>query len=406
MAEMRLCTCKRHPAVSTESSVFYAVNPSTRMFEGFGRWCYTGYMEGNLQLSALSSYARIRIWKVDPYNYCPYGNDGTERCAPGAVKSIDIPGSFLDFDLEAFHLDKCSYQYTVAVTSMEYLNAENIAVTVLYSTMQDYDIRTASVRESPSEKTEYKILYLSTFTMALADKPWDRDAPISGVLEGQLCPAQQRFPKLGSIIAEASVAITHLAKVVVSTCVSLPGLIEIWNTPSQACPIATRGHSLLRKCGADLLSLDDFFDALYRSNTYFWGSLGLISRILRNNIGDANTANVIDGAAYYGQASMQDFLFVRRVGDIPKAFVTAWNFPSKDTVQTAVMKLIPFDLRSSSMTNPIPIPTNMVKVAHYTYNTVVRTIMGLLPLFIRSGRLSSLPDASGRRYVFFLAIFF
>lgn len=388
----------RHPAVSTESALFYAVNPSTRMFEGFGRWCFTGYREGNLQLSVLSSYARIRIWKVSPFGYCPYGDDGTEMCSPGRVKYVDIPGSFLDDgDLEDFNLDKCTMQYTVEVTSLEYLNAENIAVTVLYSTMQDYDIRTATVKENPSSGTEFRILYLSTFTMALSQTPWNREAATIGPTEGQLCPAYQRFPKVGSIIAESSVAAVHLARVLVSTCVSLPGLIEIWKSPSQTCPLATRGHSLLRKCGADLLSLDDFFDALYRSNTYFWSSLSLLSKILRNTVGDENTANIVDGAAYYGQATYQDFLAVRSFDDLPKAFVTAWNFPTEGNIKTVAMKLLPVDLSKSTLSRPITIPINAVRMAHYSYNVVVRTIMDMIPLFVRSGRLSSESDAAGRR---------
>ena len=70
----------QHPAVSTRSSVFFAVNPSLAMFKGFARGCLTEGYEWSLQLSALSSYAPIKIWRIDPFAYCPYGSDGTERC--------------------------------------------------------------------------------------------------------------------------------------------------------------------------------------------------------------------------------------------------------------------------------------------------------------------------------------
>jgi hypothetical protein len=69
----------QHPAVSTRSSVFFAVNPSLAMFKGFARGCLTEGYEWSLQLSALSSYAPIKIWRIDPFAYCPYGPDGTER---------------------------------------------------------------------------------------------------------------------------------------------------------------------------------------------------------------------------------------------------------------------------------------------------------------------------------------
>jgi hypothetical protein len=76
-------TGTRHPSVNTQTSVFFAVNPSLSMFKGFASGCYTKGQVYKTQLSALSSYAPIRVWKIDPYARCPVGNDGTPKCAPG-----------------------------------------------------------------------------------------------------------------------------------------------------------------------------------------------------------------------------------------------------------------------------------------------------------------------------------
>lgn len=73
----------RNPAVSSQSAVYFAVNPSLAMFKGFASGCLTGGQVWQTQLSALSSYAPIRIWKIEPYVYCPRGDDGRDDCGPG-----------------------------------------------------------------------------------------------------------------------------------------------------------------------------------------------------------------------------------------------------------------------------------------------------------------------------------
>jgi hypothetical protein len=45
----------------------------------------------------------------------------------------------------------------------------------------------------------------------------------------------------------------------------------------QICPLVTHGHSLMQKCGRDLLSLDDFFGALNRENAHFWRAFSLVA---------------------------------------------------------------------------------------------------------------------------------
>ena len=86
----------QHPAVSTRSSVFFSVNPSLAMFKGFARGCFTDGYEWSLQLSPLSSYAPIRVWRIDPFAFCPKGRDGTENCGVGKVKFVDVPEAFTE----------------------------------------------------------------------------------------------------------------------------------------------------------------------------------------------------------------------------------------------------------------------------------------------------------------------
>ena len=71
----------QHPAVSMRSSVYFAVNPSLAMFKGFEHGCASEAYEWSLQLSALSSDAPIKVWKIDSFAYCLLGNDAAQSSA-------------------------------------------------------------------------------------------------------------------------------------------------------------------------------------------------------------------------------------------------------------------------------------------------------------------------------------
>jgi hypothetical protein len=188
----------------------------------------------------------------------------------------------------------------VAVTALEYLNEENIAVTVLYAPFSEYDAETG-VLIANSTIAHYKIMFLSTFSMGLQDTPWNRDVETSQIAQGQLCAGMRRFPNLGSLSMELVAAGVNLLRPVVSILVSIPGLIQMWGK-GRACSLSTNGHSILQKCGSEILSLDDFFDSVNRANTHFWSSFNKIANGIRGT-GQDKLANVVDGVAYYGDAT-------------------------------------------------------------------------------------------------------
>ncbi len=196
----------QHPAVSTRSSVFFAVNPSLGMFKCFAQGCSSEGYEWCTQLSALSSYAPIKVWRIDPFAYCPYGEDGTDRCGIGRVHYVNIPDAFTEIIAEGedgpssvFDARKCKVPFSVAVVGLESINEENIAVTVLRASFSDYDPATGLLAANP-KNASYQVYFLSTVTMALSSIPWERDVIVSATsaAEGTLCPAMRRLPNSGS----------------------------------------------------------------------------------------------------------------------------------------------------------------------------------------------------------------
>lgn len=317
----------QHPAVSTQTSVFFAVNPSLAMFKGFARGCYSGGREWATQLSALSSYAPIKIWRIDPFAYCPSDASGnSETCGIGRVHHAEIEDAFTRIvppgetgNAEAynvFDIRKCGVPFSVAVAGMEYVNEENIAVTILRASFFDYSPDTGLLRPD-AKNASYVVKFLSTSGMGLQDTPWDRDASVAATSaeEGNLCPAMRRLPNVGSLLAEASVAAAEAVRKVLDIVLVLPAVVQTWER-QESCPLVTHGHSLLQRCGADLLSLDDFFDALNRANAHFWRSFAIVAERVRD-MGVDRVANFIDGVAYYGESTLlsttQFATFVRAV---------------------------------------------------------------------------------------------
>lgn len=315
----------QHPSVSSRSSVFFAVNPSLAMFKGFASGCLSRGNVWQTQLSALSSYAPIRVWKIDPFAYCPHGDDGTPNCGLGRVHFADIPGAFTEVSVEGekqinvFDIRKCHIPFAVSVTGLEYINEENIAVTVLYAAFDEYDPFTGLLVKDASKAT-YKVYFLSTETMGLSETPWSREAMLSAT-EGMLCPAMRRLPNLGSLSTEVIVAGIEIVRKVIDIGISLPGLIEIWGK-QQSCSLVTHGHSLLTRCGSDLLSLDNFFEALNKANGHFWRSFSLVAERIRD-LDEDNLANVVDGVAYYGESTLSPL-------DAYKSTVSTMRVPSEE----------------------------------------------------------------------------
>lgn len=336
----------QHPAVSTRSSVFFAVNPSLAMFRCLARGCSTEGYEWCTQLSALSSYAPIKIWRIDPFAYCPADSSGAgEVCGIGRVHHAEIPDAFTRIvppgetgnaqAYNVFDIRKCEVPFSVAVVGMDYINEENIAITVLKASFYDYSPDTGLLRPD-AKNASYQVYYLSTANMNLSSTPHDRDIMMAATsaAEGKLCPAMRRLPNVGSFLAEAYVAGIELVRKVLDIVLVLPAVSKMWEM-QEACPIITHGHSLLQKCGSDLLSLDDFFDAINRANAHFWRSFSIIAERTRSLGGLANrVANIVDGVAYYGESTISPTTTY-------SSLIMATKIPVKETASQLMQAVMP-----------------------------------------------------------------
>lgn len=281
-------------AVSSRDYVFYAVNPSTEVFDAYLNYCKGTFSGGIDQFGIMmeSSYSPIRIWRVEAYRRC-----SAAGCGPDLVAQADIPGAFSNgtFQGATFSSD-CLGTFNKAVTQLEFVDENNVAVTVLYT-----DVSSSFV--------QYRTYWLHVRTMRLSGPglprtgPWTDAVPATALGAYSLCPSMQILPHLGSYVTEVAVAAVFLLRMPLDAIVYTPGIIQMWSA-GPVCPLRTHGHAVLHQCGANAFSLNDFFGALQTATNIFWSIPVYVSSTLVPVDGTDFVRNVLNGVASYGAGSV------------------------------------------------------------------------------------------------------
>jgi hypothetical protein len=187
---------RHNPAVETRWGVFYAVNPSMDMFSEFTKYCQerTDY---KLQIQALSSFGGIRIWRVDAFAFT---TPDTKTGSTG--RSIEMPEVF---GKNTNSTSICANPFNVLVTSMEYLNPDNVGVQVMYAAPAYLNTSTMTPLGNDPQQVTYRTYFLHPVTMQLRETYlWLPDSAVSQLSSGgsALCPEMRQMPQFGSMGGE------------------------------------------------------------------------------------------------------------------------------------------------------------------------------------------------------------
>ena len=206
----------------------------------------------------------------------------------------------------------------------------------------------------------------------------------------------RRFPNIGSLTTELLVAAVHAARPVINVAVSLPGLVKLWERGRQCSPVS-HGHSLLKRCGSDLFSLDDAFDSLERANSHFWTAFGMLSSRIRD-LGENNLANVVDGVAYFGEGTTMAvggnaryfalILHLRISGMTDLAFgrylIQSFRIPTSKVSVGVMSSIMPRGMGMFSASSFVTV--NPLRVARFSYRLITGAISDAIPIAIRINR--------------------
>ena len=356
-----------NPAVASKWGVFFAVNPSLRMFSEFFKFCDPATRtQSQLQYSVTTSYAPIRIWRVDAFAYHDPG--GQEVDSSGAWVELEDPF------LKVLDEYQCSQFFNVMVTSMEYLNDANIVVQVLYTRPSYYDTSSSSTWGNDPSEVQYRSYYLHPKRMVLRRfEMWvDEEAPAL-ISQGMLCPSQRRMPEFGSMLAETTAAVLYVGRMVseffsVVAVVFQQGAYQDITT----CLPLTRGHSFLRNCGQGFLDFDPFFLSIQRGNQLFWNSFSKVGAMVSGTPAGDNVQQFLNGVALSSQVQHYP-LMVGRV----RTFMTAASKINHGSIQQnmqssfASVAGMPAKMRAMSSFS-----VAWVRSTRYFYKVLQRMLLG------------------------------
>ncbi len=289
----------RIAATNSRNYVFYASSPNADVLSPYLEYCADkGNPEKLSKFGILfaSSYSRLRVYRVSAYRRC-----AAYSCGSDLVRFATFDGFSRILGRE------CDAVFNVSIRALEYLNEDNIAVTLESSPVTAWDVGTGIFTNA--SRTTY---WLHPATMRVRRTVWQTDPASSGIPTQipALCPALQRLPRVGTFLAELGNAGVFLLKFVVYAITYTPGLAAVWGSSGGArCPAPGSAlyHSVLANCGERVYSLDDFFDSLDDAAAVFWHSLSLLARLIapESKPGIAKPiTNVLDGMSQYGQGAV------------------------------------------------------------------------------------------------------
>jgi hypothetical protein len=264
------------PSTATEDAIFYAVNPYWQIYEGFISYCNDNNRTGVMQLMPLSSWSPITIWRVSAYRYCG-GPTSTSSCYDNMAAGTSFT------DTVAVDASVCNQTLNFLVTGMQYIDPENVAVSVLRSAPRHIHPRTLQPLVPNDGVTRTVTYFLNTNTMQIREGvSWKTEVPQLLMTQGWLCPALRRMPQVGSIMTELAASLVLFVRTPFQLVLNSAYLFARYQSGSlDRCPLASRGHSAVRDgCGVAPFSLKDFFDSAQRVNHLLFRTLGLVAHAL------------------------------------------------------------------------------------------------------------------------------
>ena len=154
---------------------------------------------------------------------------------------------------------------SASIDALEYINEQNIAITVQVADKTYDPVKRKGVNSS------YVIYWLNPQTMKVrSNAMWQVNNPLQ--MGNKVCYAGRSIPHLGTLATETIVSGLQLVKTITGGVVYAPAMISFWRS-GGVCLQRSIGHSILEKCGETYLNFDDFFDSMELTSSVFWGIL-------------------------------------------------------------------------------------------------------------------------------------
>ena len=204
-------------AVSSEWAVHWAVNPENAVFAGVLDFCSTRRV--GLTITVASSYSKPRVWSLKTVRASSV-NPSVREAAPadelGLFSYMVVP-YWVAFDVPVFDESMCDRKANFKIVDLEYINARNVLVTTLFTTMRNYRLD-GTVCEGCDYEYKRYFLHPNRHDCVAPDEGdgslfscWRHERlgmfeelEVPPEVYGEFCPALRRMPLLGSLFAETA----------------------------------------------------------------------------------------------------------------------------------------------------------------------------------------------------------
>ena len=280
----RLARQISQPVAVSEWGVHWAVNPDTTVLGNYLDLCNA---QGGFGVTLNDAYAPARVWTLKAFRASTSGASSSEESS--LVSYMSVP-DWLNRD------NDCRQEVNIQVTDLEFLNSENILVTVLRASPMNYDPATA-VHSSYSYARYFLHPNLARCTHEAGesarfscwrseDKGMFQEAPVRAAEVqhrlGVLCPAIRRMPEVGALGAELSIASLVVLNIGLDILTVLPpvfatqnGLHELFKTRLSAVTF----HNSLDSSGKRLLQIEPLIFSIDKSMFYVASSITKIGNL-------------------------------------------------------------------------------------------------------------------------------
>jgi hypothetical protein len=262
--------------------------------------------------------------------------------------------------------NQCNSVVNMKVTGLEYMNEENLLLTVLATSAENWDWRTNDVIEG--REFEYRYYFVhpnrhdcttdgsneARFTCWREESEgMFRSTELSLSAMGSLCPAMQRMPKWGSMLSESGIAAASLLEVLLETVFMLPASLTVPGGLNEVFQVRDRPtfHRFLDMRGSSLLDLDPCFRAAEQAAFHLANTMVRAAKIFEGRPGGEVIEPVLLGTARVFQYTTGLSMVENRVlGPLASSFVFD-KFLNKLSQNTQSAPVTPFASKSPASGN-------------------------------------------------------
>ena len=305
------------PAAASEWAVHWAVNPENAVYESRILRCQGVAID---DLTVPASYGTPRVWTLHSMQATAFDAAASGPRQESSVSFMTLPNWFDASTAFAGEQAQCHAMFGMRVTDLEYIDEQNVLVTVLTTSMQNYDLATHTGRDPALVRYTRYFLHPTRRDCVDAGDAYERAifscyrhesaGPFTSdfvarnnQLLGTFCPAMRRMPQLGSGAAEILVANVYTAKMALDALSVLP--VAWIDTVYDLSRTEPTFHSVLY---GDFLVVDNIVDSLHRAAMHIAHTLPRLGRFLQGMPGYSELQPRLIGTAKLLQH--QDDLFL------------------------------------------------------------------------------------------------